>query len=87
LTPRRDEKIELQPLATNWDYFLLHGLRYHGHDLTIVWDRPDGQEQYPTYPEGFSLFVDNGLAFTRPALDHVVFDPANRQVELLANSP
>jgi hypothetical protein len=87
LTPRGDDKIELQPLARHWDYFLLHGLRYHGHDLTIVWDRPDGQNQYPSYPEGFSLFVDDAMAFTRPALAHVVFDPATREVTLRPDTP
>jgi len=82
LTPRRDEKIELQPLARRWTYFLLDGLRYQNHDLTIVWDHPDGEKRYPDYPEGFSLFVDDELAFTRPDLGHVVFDPTTREVEV-----
>ena len=53
-------------------------LRYHGHDLTIVWDRPDGQVHYPGYPEGFSLYTDGELSFTRPTLDPVLYDPATR---------
>jgi len=83
LTPRVDEKIELNPLAREWDYFLLHGLRHRGHDLSIVWDKPDGQQRYARFPEGFSLYVDGELAFTRPELAHVAFDPASRQVEVL----
>jgi hypothetical protein len=76
LTPRDDDKIELQPLARNWEYFLLDRLRYRGHDLTIVWDRPDGTKRYDAYPEGFSLLRDGRLLFTRPTLEHVVYDPA-----------
>jgi hypothetical protein len=80
LTPRTDARIELQPMARQWSYFLLDGLRYQGHDLTIVWDRPDGAVRYSGYPEGFSLYIDGALAFTRPELEHVVFDPATREV-------
>jgi len=83
LTPRVDEKIELNPLAREWDYFLLHGLRHRGHDLNIVWDKPDGQQRYARFAEGFSLYIDGELAFTRPDLAHVAFDPASRQVEVL----
>ena len=83
LTPRSDERIELQPMALRWPYFLLDGLRYRGHDLTIVWDRPDGQVRYPGYPEGFSLYIDGALAFTRPDLGHLLYDPATRQVTSL----
>ena len=85
LTPRRDDIIELQPLARRWSYFLLDGLRYRGHDLTVVWDQPDGQVHYRGYPEGFSLFIDGQLAFTQPALGHVRYDPAPRTVEVLAD--
>jgi hypothetical protein len=75
LTPRDDDKIELQPLALQWTYFLLDRLRYRGHDLTIVWDQPDGQIRYAGYPEGFSLYVDGKVAFTRNQLGHVLYDP------------
>jgi hypothetical protein len=81
LTPRSDERIELQPMARDWSHFLLDRLRYRGHDLTIVWDRPDGTVRYDGYPEGFSLYIDGAVAFTRPELDHVVYDPATRQIE------
>ncbi|MEO8601561.1 MAG: hypothetical protein ABI629_03185 [bacterium] len=81
LTPRIDERIELEPMALEWDYFALDGLRYRGHDLTIIWDRPDGDVRYRGYPEGFSLYIDGQLAFTRPDLAHVVYDPATKTVE------
>ncbi|MDX2170717.1 MAG: hypothetical protein SF182_26840 [Deltaproteobacteria bacterium] len=82
LTPRIDEQIELEPMAREWSYFALDGLRYRGHDLTIIWDRPDGDVRYQGRPEGFSLYIDDQLAFTRPDLAHVVYDPATRTVGL-----
>lgn len=81
LTPRTDAKIELQPLAQQWTYFMLDRLRYRDHDLTIVWDQPDGRVRYPGYPEGFSLYLDGELAFTRPGLGHVVYDPMTKATE------
>jgi hypothetical protein len=80
LTPRVDDKIELQPAALEWDYFALAGLRVRGRDLTVIWDRPDGQVRYPDYPEGFSLYVDGAHAFTRDRVEHVIYDPASAVV-------
>ena len=48
--------------AYDWTYFVLDRLRYHGKDLTILWDKPDGQAHYSGYPEGFSLYIDGKLA-------------------------
>jgi hypothetical protein len=70
-------------MARQWSYFVLDGLRYQGHDLTIVWDQPDGEVQYPDYPEGFSLYVDGNQAFTLPALGHVRYDPASKDVQVV----
>lgn len=40
LRPRADDSVEVQPLAPeSWDYFALDGVRYHGHTLSIIWDR------------------------------------------------
>jgi len=86
LTPRDDAKIELQPAATQWDHFVLERLRYHGRDLTIVWDRPDGQLRYSGYPEGFSLYIDGRRIFTRTYLGHVIYDPATGTTEAV-NGP
>jgi hypothetical protein len=83
LTPRADQQIELDPMARDWEYFMLDGLRYRDHDLTIVWDRPDGRVRYEGFPEGFSLYIDNQLAFTRPGLAHVLYDPSKQALETL----
>jgi hypothetical protein len=80
LTPRGDDKIEIEPAAMNWDYFLLDGLRYRGRDLTIAWDRPDGKVRYAGIAEGFSLSIDGRQVFRRDALERVIYDPATQQV-------
>ena len=84
LTPRSDDKIELQPAALHWTYFVLDRLRYHGKDLTILWDQPDGYARYAGYPEGFSLYIDGKQAFTRDHLGHVLYDPATGTVTELS---
>jgi hypothetical protein len=80
LTPRSDEIIELRPMARDWTHFALDRLRYRGRDLTILWDRPDGEPRYDGRPEGFSLYVDGELAFTRADLEPVLYDPIARRV-------
>lgn len=40
LTPRADDVIEIAPLApADWAWFALDDVPYHGHKLSIVWDR------------------------------------------------
>lgn len=40
LHPRADDTIEVAPLAPeSWDYFALDDVAYHGHAVTILWDR------------------------------------------------
>jgi hypothetical protein len=41
LRPRADGTMEVHPLfpADKWDYFCLDNVRYHGKDITIIWDK------------------------------------------------
>jgi hypothetical protein len=40
LRPRADDTVEVQPMAPeSWDYFALDNVSYHGHKLSILWDR------------------------------------------------
>jgi len=54
LRPRADGTVEIAPLlpTDKWDWFCLDGLRYHGRDLSIIWDR-DGKR----YGRGAGLTV------------------------------
>ncbi|HLZ53795.1 MAG TPA: glycosyl hydrolase family 65 protein, partial [Verrucomicrobiae bacterium] len=41
LVPRVDDTVEVWPLLpdSTWDWFCLDGVKYHGHVLTIIWDK------------------------------------------------
>jgi hypothetical protein len=54
LRPRADDRVEVQPLLPDgvWDWFCLDGVKYHGHVLTIIWDK-DGKR----YGRGTGLMV------------------------------
>ncbi|HEY1661634.1 MAG TPA: glycosyl hydrolase family 65 protein [Verrucomicrobiae bacterium] len=54
LVPREDDTVEIFPLLPKevWDYFCLDGVNYHGHTLTILWDK-DGSR----YHHGAGLVV------------------------------
>lgn len=58
LRPRADAMLELHPtIAATTPDFLVDGIRYHGHDVTIAWHRdadasPDGLTGYRVYVDG-----------------------------------
>ena len=57
LKPRTDNVVELDPLIPEgkWDWFCLDNVKYHGHILTIVWDK------YGTKygkGKGFRIYID-----------------------------
>ena len=57
LQPQSDDTLVLKPLVpATWGYFLLDNLRYHGHDITILWDRDGTKYQRGS---GYQVFVDN----------------------------
>ena len=54
--PRADDVLEVDPLAPNdWPWFALDDLAYHGHLVSVVWDR-DGTRY--GRGRGLLLFVD-----------------------------
>ena len=54
LRPRTDDVVEISPLlpSDTWDWFCLDGVKYHGHMLTVIWDK-DGSR----YGRGAGLRV------------------------------
>ncbi|MBL9166822.1 MAG: discoidin domain-containing protein [Verrucomicrobiales bacterium] len=66
LRPRADDIVEVNPLApASWDYFALDGVRYHGHELAITWDRTG--ERYGK-GAGFQLWMDGSRRAIEPTL-------------------
>ncbi|WP_194842050.1 Ig-like domain-containing protein [Gracilibacillus salitolerans] len=83
MKPREDDMVELWPIDMGYDYFTVNNLRYHDSDLTIVWDRVDGDKHYENSPEGYSLYLDGQRVFTVDDLVHVSYDPATGDVTIL----
>ena len=64
LRPRADDSIEVNPLApADWNYFALDDIQYHGHHVSIVWDRDGTRYKRGT---GLSVLID-GRVGTRAA--------------------
>lgn len=61
LRPEPRNQIVLKPLlpGDSWPWFCLDGVPYHGHDLTVLWDKTGDHYRHG---QGFSLFIDGKLA-------------------------
>ena len=57
LRPRADSMVEVNPLLpeNTWDYFCLDKVLYHGHILTIIWDKTGTRYGKG---KGLSVFAD-----------------------------
>ncbi|WP_067272159.1 RICIN domain-containing protein [Mitsuaria sp. 7] len=57
------DAVRIKPLApASWDYFLLENTPYHGHNLTVLWDRTGKRYGQGA---GFKVYVDGVLAAAR----------------------
>ena len=69
IKPRADDLLEVQPLAPeSWAWFALEDVYYHGHNLSVVWDR-DGKHY--GRGRGLMLFVDGKKVASSPSLKRV----------------
>jgi hypothetical protein len=69
IRPQRDDTVQIAPLVpAGWDRFAVENLPYHGHNLTVLWDR-DGS----AYGQGAGLrvWVDGVLRHEQPGRDRV----------------
>jgi hypothetical protein len=75
LRPRQDNTLEVNPLlpADKWSYFCLDNILYHGHTLTIVYDR-NGDRYH--VGRGLRIFVDGQLKGQRPDLGKLLIPNA-----------
>jgi len=70
LRPRADDSVEVNPLVPDdWDYFALDGVAYHGHDVSIVWDR-DGTRY--GRGSGLSVLVNGRVIANASSLRRIV---------------
>jgi hypothetical protein len=75
LRPRADETVEVNPLVPEgtWDYFCLDQIRYHGHWLTILYDKRG--ERYGK-GKGLHVFSDGKEVASSDRLTRVTGDLA-----------
>ncbi|WP_433532247.1 discoidin domain-containing protein [Micromonospora sp. CA-263727] len=78
IQPRSDDKIELWPIKFGYDHFMANNLRYHGQDVTIVWD-PDGSKY--GLGAGYSLFLNGEKKVSTDQLGKLTYDPNTNQVQ------
>ncbi|MBE1489390.1 Ig-like domain-containing protein [Plantactinospora soyae] len=78
LQPRSDDKIELWPIKFGYDHFMVNNLRYHGQDVTVVWD-PDGSKY--GLGAGYSLFLNGEKKVSTDKLGKLTYDPNTNQVQ------
>jgi hypothetical protein len=57
IRPRHDNQLVVNPLLPEgtWDWFCLDRVSYHGHELTVIWDR-DGKKY--NLGAGFQILID-----------------------------
>ncbi|TJZ62880.1 hypothetical protein FAZ15_00800 [Sphingobacterium olei] len=65
-----EHKFTLEPLLpeNKWDYFFLGNLRYHHHDVDIIWKK-DWDPQQPGDQSMLCVWVDKKLVGKRPKLN------------------
>ncbi|MBX7255136.1 MAG: hypothetical protein K1Y02_02150 [Candidatus Hydrogenedentes bacterium] len=62
LRPRSDELIEVRPIvAPSMPAFVVDGIRYHNHDVTIAWNPPNDESPTPDSLKGYRVYVDGVL--------------------------
>ena len=71
--PRDDGALEINPMfdAENLDYMCADGIMYHGHSITVLWDK-DGSR----YGKGAGLriYVDGKEAASQNTTDKVIIE-------------
>jgi hypothetical protein len=87
--PQPGDKVRVAPLAQSWDWFALENVPYHGHNLTVLWDRTGSR-----YGQRAGLTVYGVMKITRPGLDPVtvpvgpaVNAPVDRGVNVATGGP
>jgi Concanavalin A-like lectin/glucanases superfamily/F5/8 type C domain/NPCBM-associated, NEW3 domain of alpha-galactosidase/Trehalase len=66
LRPSLGANLQIKPLTpATWDHFALENVPYHGHNLTVIWDR-DGSH-YGQGP-GMKAYVDGTLVRSSPTV-------------------
>ena len=72
LRPQTGNTLEVRPLVpSTWDHFAAENVPYHGHDVTVLWDR-DGKHY--GQGAGMRLYVDGRLVQSSATLRNTGID-------------
>ncbi|MBP3303525.1 MAG: six-hairpin glycosidase [Muribaculaceae bacterium] len=71
LRPQDGNDVVVNPLLPDgtWDWFALDNVPYHGHNVTIIWDK-DGSRYH--HGKGLTVMVDGKIVGNRPDLGKLV---------------
>ncbi|OPB39836.1 CBM13 protein [Trichoderma guizhouense] len=91
LRGQSNDTLTVDPLVpSSWDYFALENVEYHGHQVTIIWDKSGSRYNQGS---GLRVFVDGTLAGTRSTIGlltvnvgSAVIQTINTQVNIAANT-
>ena len=70
-TPRTDGKLELKPLPIGLDHFAMEDIPYHGHFVSVYWQRPDLPPIYKNVPAGYVIKVDEEIVVCKDKLEWI----------------
>ena len=86
MQPSAGEKLTIHPLAPDdWDYFAMDNIAYHGHMISVIWDR-DGTRY--NSGKGFQILVDGKrLATSRTPGKTTVQLPSTKVIPYDDNPP
>ena len=77
--PRADNAVDIDPLIPeNWDYFALENVPYHGHNLTVLWDKSGNKYGRGA---GLQVFVDGEKAASQAGLGKLSVPVGAPQIE------
>ncbi|HEY2521995.1 MAG TPA: glycosyl hydrolase family 65 protein [Streptosporangiaceae bacterium] len=66
LRPQLGNTVKIQPLIpAGWDYFALENVPYHGHNVTVLWDKTGSR--YHQGP-GLHVYLDGRAVASAPAI-------------------
>lgn len=82
LRPRADGKIELDPIDFGYGHFAVDNLRYHGVDISIIYNGDGAYDKASVSERGYSLYIDGVRAVTTASLCHIIYDPETGEVDL-----
>ncbi len=70
--PQVDDVIEINPLVPkDWDWFCLDRVKYHGREVTLLWDKTG--EKY-NRGKGLRLFIDGKLKAKTDQLERLTYE-------------